>query len=886
VDESPNPGGDQDTEDRIDAITAAGGYVRFFNLPRNVSKNKFSAVTVSGTGVIARCPDYEAIAVRKNVLSAEAFVPLVSTRGGASFTDSGAYYTSFTVSIDALNQITVDSSRALLFTYTEGVTEIDVTALPPPVENPPAAPHALTLTGLPDTAAPANFLDVLVYNSEGVVAKCPDYTKITVSSFNGTRAAVIPLVYDNNKAFNGQDFSDSGSFIVTFSLFADALHGIVVLPENNCLIPFDNGSAVADLSGVPSVPRNYLTITNLPPNLQELNVKDVSVFDQSGKIGLCQDYGALVILPNGPTSTLKIPLRYSAVDRPFGETGSYYIAFDLNVDALTRIRISEADRVIAGFLSGNAVLDASLLPQGAPLPFLTVLGLPKNTAKNNFSDVFLYNAAGKIAKCTDYLEITITKNGDFASAMIPLVYNDNAKEYFRDSGTFIVTFTVNVDVVTQIIKSFSDSLTAEFSDGSGIVDLSSDYGYFSGGLSNPLDASPPVIKKGTVFEINGGYVQLQKDTPVKPAAFQNTSLVYIYALQKPGGVEFEYSDEAPVYVPAKKAYYSGVRRALFKLVYLRDAVDQYVAKTYIGDGWTQFDHYPVTLPDLATISLPSAYSLSGSGNPAARTLTLRPGGYIFVLSGAGGGGGGGINGEGSRDRYGGTGGAGGFVSELTLLSQETSFSVFTGQGGNGSGYISYGYYQGAGAGGGGSGTFLFSPEGYFLCAGGGGGGGGGSANDGGGGGGGAGGSIGAGGGGGNGGGDYESWSDYYDYYPGSPGGSGGGAAGYYLSIGTGWGYAGGGAGSDDYGENGGGGGSACYSVYGVPDTWKNTNDANGSGGGGNHGGNGGGGGAGGNNRNAQRGGRASGGRGGWPHDGGGSAGSPGAAGSITVYKVF
>jgi hypothetical protein len=92
------------------------------------------------------------------------------------------------------------------------------------------------------------------------------------------------------------------------------------------------------------------------------------------------------------------------------------------------------------------------LPTALPVPYLTIVGLPRDTAKNNFSEVFLYNAAGKVSKCGNYQNIIVTYNADAASASIPLVYNNNATEFFRDSGTFIVTFTINVDVTTQINK--------------------------------------------------------------------------------------------------------------------------------------------------------------------------------------------------------------------------------------------------------------------------------------------------------------------------------------------------------------------------------------------------------------------------------------------------
>jgi hypothetical protein len=74
--------------------------------------------------------------------------------------------------------------------------------------------------------------------------------------------------------------------------------------------------------------------------------------------------------------------------------------------------------------------------------------------------------------------------------MIPLVYSAGG-EYFRDSGRFVVTFTVNADINTVITKTRGDAPAVLFTDGSGTVDLSSGYGYFSGGLVNPADTAAP-----------------------------------------------------------------------------------------------------------------------------------------------------------------------------------------------------------------------------------------------------------------------------------------------------------------------------------------------------------------------------------------------------------
>jgi hypothetical protein len=888
VDAEPDP----ETENNINDIIASGGYIRFFNLARTVSPSKFSALSVSsGSRVVARCNDYAAIAVRKNVLDAEAFVPLTSNSG--PFAETGSYYTAFTIAIDAVTEIRVDASLKALYDYTDGAADIDVTKAPKTPDTPPSAPHALTITGLPATASPSNFVDVFVCNSQGIVAACQEYTKISVVPFNGGRAAVIPLVYDNAGSFNGQPFSDAGDFIVTFSFFADAFYNIIVTSENNLVVSFDAGSGAVDASAIPPAPHNYLTIVNLPANLQELNVADVFIWNQAGKVGTCRDYGALIITNYGTTTTLRIPLAYTSADRTFLETGSYYVSFDLNVDALTRILITQTEKILASFTNGNGTLDANNLPQAAPPPYLTIVGLPRNAAKNNFSNVYLYNAVGRVAKCANYQEILITKNAYNATAMLPLVYNDT-NEYFRDSGNFIVSFTVNVDVSTQIIKTQADAFSTYFTDGSGLVDLSSDYGFFSGSLANPLDANPPVVKRGTVFEMNGAYFNVTVDTAVKQGNsmyldLPATSAVYVCAVSKPGGGEFEYSTTAPAWIPEKNGWYSGDRRALYKFVYIKDVVDRYAAKTFISDPWEKFGTTAITNPAVGNLSGP-VFSLSGASNPAAQTRTLSPGAYVFVLKGAGGGGSGGIDGSGSQDYYGGAGGEGGFLAELVTVQDTVSFTLYTGAGGGGGGYNSYTSYicTGMGAGGGGSGTFAYSPDGYLGVAGGGGGG------------------SGAGG-------LYQSGSFYYGYGGGGggaggsvgPGGAGGARSGGASDDGgsgggapltfnaTHAGYAGaGGEGSTSSGGssgtpyNGKSGGSAAYSVYEFPDEWKNTNGANGQGADGVNNRDGYTGGTGGVNRTATRGGGAAGGRGGGPYTGTAAAGTKGGDGSIAIYKIF
>jgi hypothetical protein len=414
--------------------------------------------------------------------------------------------------------------------------------------------------------------------------------------------------------------------------------------------------------------------------------------------------------------------------------------------------------------------------------------------------------------------------------------------------------------------------------------------------------------------MNGGYVNLISNTAIPPAAFPTTCVIYIYAIKDSGNVSFMYSATPPVWNPTKKGYYLGNQRAIYKMVYLKDTTIKYVAKTLMADDWKKFTPYEVANVSLSNVS--QIFSLSGSANPASQTFQVSEGWHIVVLKGAGGGGGGGINGYDLRNFFGGNGGAGGAITELVYFKNH-QMTVFTGGGGNGASHISYGTYQGTGGGGGGSGTFIYTPDGYFACAGGGGGGGGVTveANQGrGGGGDGAGGSAGSGGGGGGG--------TPCVNREGSDGGSGGGRSGgaggprgtitatpWYVGNGSGVDYTAGpgGDGSNgafygpalsEWGYKGSGiktindtalsapGGNGGAAGYNHTTDFKTTGTANGQGGNASIGGNGAAGGAGGNNHNSARGGGGAGGAGGNPDDNTNSAGKPGGTGSITVYKVF
>jgi hypothetical protein len=461
------------------------------------------------------------------------------------------------------------------------------------------------------------------------------------------------------------------------------------------------------------------------------------------------------------------------------------------------------------------------------VPYLTVVNLPANAQKSHFSNVFVYDGLGTAAaKCADYNQILITAGSDdYVTARIPLAYNGGG--LFRDYGNFITSFSFS-------INNKENSCSVAFTYGSGTFDFLKDApspverGFFSGGLNNPSDTAAPVIKSGTVFEMNGNCYTVNSNTAVTASSFSNTCTVFVYAKLVFNQIEFVYSTAPPLYDSYRKGYYNGLERALYKFVFIRDSSNKYFAKTFINYGWSHFRRQTVDSNALASQNLLQVYYLSGAGNPQPHAFTLPAGVYLFTLNGADGG-------EGVEKTGGArmNGGSGGRISEVVFLLQNTSFTFFTGASGQrsratqsqSSGQT---YIHNSGAGGG-SGSFAFSSDGYFLCAGGGGGATGrivrqGDYNssyyiDGG-----AGGSIGGGGSGAD--------TDNFLYIAGSPsaGGIGGGRyegasalAGYPYSLG----FNGNSPYSNSYTRNGS---PAAYFSFSAPNNWLNTNNANGKGG--------------------------------------------------------
>ena len=507
------------------------------------------------------------------------------------------------------------------------------------------------------------------------------------------------------------------------------------------------------------------------------------------------------------------------------------------------------DMVYIGGENGGGSGGGSGNPGGNSAPALVLSGLPYHAAIGHITNVSVYSSSAQVASCGDYDSAAVYRENGYVTARLPLS-SSSGNGSFTGTGRFAVTFTVDVDLDTRISFARGDNLYLNFVSGSALFDLNSAFGNSGARLANYADSARPAVKAGSSFDIKGYRHTVREDFVINDYTPHESCVLYVYAFRADISEEvyFEYSKTAPEYNSEMKGYYSGNKRALWKMIYLHET-GEFVFKTPVENDFPRFGEHLITGASFDSLASgkQAYYSLPGSGNPDASTVTLQPGVYAVRLNGAGGG-------SGSAP-----GGEGGSIVELLTLNSTVSFTAYTGSGGapapapvtSGSfsiygtkneilgscsianmsenpdsptyvhthfvsplirtdtvigPIVSHPAVSGRGGGGGGSGTFLYysgPSDKFFLCAGGGGGGSGASRLTPGGAGG-AGGVIGAGGNGG-------ASGSFFQYFKNS----------LSMSAGSSAGGAGGGSGGGNNGSNGavlpfneilpGGTGTASYS---------------------------------------------------------------------------
>ena len=843
-----------------DELEKNGRFLKIINLPLNTQVSNVISVSVSNSSsTVGKLNKNSPVMIYKDTDTCTAYLPLVSN-DGKEFLNSGQFYTAFSVFIDALNKYIVDLSDQFIVQYTDGRGQADVNNLPSSVlaqnQQPSTSKeitenerdelekngHFLKLFNMPLHIQTPNVFSVSVSNSSSPVGTLDKNSPILIYREKATNTCTVylPLVNTNGSGYLESDFLETGFFFTSFVIHVDALTKYIVDTSDQFIVQYTDGRGQTDVNNLPSrtvitPDPHYLTVFNLPQTVSIYNFSKVLVLNQTGAVAKCVDYSQIVLSVDEGKAAAKIPLQYASLSQDFTETGVFYVTLDINVDVETRYTLTLDDQVKVTFIDGNGFLNILNIPD-KPVPYLSIKGLPLNATKKHVSNVNIYNLAGTVAGVADNKNIVTIKENNYLTFLIPLSSSASDNGYFQDTGRFAIEFTIDVDYETQISYSYNDLIILFFNNGSSVFDVNTTFGFFDASLTNINDSTAPIIKAKSSFDVFGLMCTLKNNytvnssTVVMPAS---SGVIYLYAFKYiDSDVFFEYSTTAPTYITKRKGWYNGNKRALWKMLYLKNSA-QFLFKTYIENDFPQMGKTTLNEADYSQVitSKPLVKSINGAGNPAPETITLDPGVYVIELKGAGGGGGR-MNLRNNPNLIGHRS-SGGIVREIITLNSKTSFTAFTGSGGGDapsadtSGSFNFvatkNYYEynqdigplgipvnnytrqliysdsvfhtvvdfvqpnidytvpaGGGGGGGGSGSFLYSSSvNYLLVAGGGGGGGGGSCFTPGGGGG-AGGTIGPGAGGG-GSGTFSLYTDIPnvggDFSTGNGGGTGGGLNG-------------------------------------------------------------------------------------------------------------
>jgi len=838
---SPSAGSKELTEKEKNDLEKTGRFLKLLNMPLNTqAPNVFSVSVSNSSSSVAKLNKNDAIFIFKESNACTVYLPLVYN-DDKEFTETGYFYTAFAIHIDAVNKYVVEASDRFLVYYSDGRGEADANALPAP---PSAGSKELTekeknelektgrflkLLNMPLNTQVPNVFSVSVSNSSSSIAKLNKNDTIFIFKESNACTVYLPLVYNDDK-----EFTETGYFFTAFTIHIDALTKYVVEPKDEFIVFYSDGRGEADVNALPaaSAPEpSFLTVTNLPASVSVFNFSGVSVRNQTEVVAKCKDYSQIDLSPSNGKTSAKIPLHYNSLDKFFQETGVFYVSFDINVDVDTRYTLTDKDQVKIPFIAGNGSLDIQNIPE-KPVPYLTIKGLPLNTTKHQASNVNVYNSTSSVAGCSDVNSVVFYQENNLLTFLFPLKSSSGGD--FLNSGEYYISFLFNIDVNNKIEITLSDKVLLCFTNGSAEFDVKSTYGFFNASLNNPDDYAKPVIKGGSSFDVNGHRASISGNFDVPAITPEFSCFLYLYAYYVDNNFYYEFSNTPPVFNPARNGWYNGVKRALWKMIYLyNSSPPKYLFKTDMNHDFPQFGKYTVDAAYDYTqlISGKSALrSIDGAGNPSSQNFSLSPGVYIVELKGAGGG-----------KASGGSalGGAGGLVREIITLNSSAAFTAFTGSSGGDAPSVSNSgafkiittknYYKyvnsfhdgghqsissstlvqtntlldlinllnnfdpnyfdsaGGGGGGGGSGSFLYSSEGKYLLVAGGGGGASGASFLTPGGGGGTGGTVGPGSGGGGSGSlslsdnigtaSLSQWNTPYFNFPGCPGGAGGGLGG-------------------------------------------------------------------------------------------------------------
>jgi len=218
---------------------------------------------------------------------------------------------------------------------------------------------------------------------------------------------------------------------------------------------------------------HYLKLTCLPSHAQSSNVFSTSVANSFSTIAkLDKNTPVFVYKESNFTSSVYITLSYND-DSDFVETGHFYVAFNVHVDAVKKYVVELADKVLVEFIDGRGTYDVRNIPQvgSADIHYLTIFNLPSGFVSQSISNVFVNNMYDPIAKCKDYSLIELISSDDTVTIKIPLHYI-NGNSVFNANGSFFVGFELYYDAFTHFSITAEERIAVNFVNGNGYLDIS------------------------------------------------------------------------------------------------------------------------------------------------------------------------------------------------------------------------------------------------------------------------------------------------------------------------------------------------------------------------------------------------------------------------------
>jgi len=453
-----------------DELERNGRFLKLINMPLHTQVSNVYSVSVSNSvASVGKLDVSGTVSIYRETDSCSVYLPLVYN-DNTEFLETGSFYTAFSVHVDAVSVFVVNASDRFVVRFTDGRGQADVNDLPS--ASALYDQSCLTVFNLPASVSVYNFSDVFIHNQAGVFARCADYSAIVLNVSGDRASAKIPLRYNSAN----QPFAENGVFFVSFDVNVDVETRYTVSPDDRVRVVFTNGNGYLDIQNIPDNPVPYLTVKGLPPNAAKHHISKVSVYNNAGVVANCSDYGLVFVLKDSSSSSFLIPLSHSS-GGDFQDTGRFAVSFDVNIDAETQIIISRGDNLILSFVNGSAEFDAYgyVSPSRDPGPgeeprYLTVYNLPSSVSIYNFSNVFVRNQAGVVAKCGDYSKIILSSADNLVTARIPLVYSSGDR-IFTETGVFYVLFDINVDVETRYTLALDDKVKIPFVNGDGFLDI-------------------------------------------------------------------------------------------------------------------------------------------------------------------------------------------------------------------------------------------------------------------------------------------------------------------------------------------------------------------------------------------------------------------------------